>query len=198
MSNRIVVGKEVSKLTTEQKKAKTFIQKVIGSAKEELCGDEYSAVYKMLELIEPIEVSNNQRNITSKYRIGDIEYHLYDLSDGSKEIYKIISEEAKEEREDELPRTLADAIENNLVPWTEYLRKDFHVAVFIDNKKNNKLIFAPQYNTYGVLRDCFSDATNMGQAKVESKEWKSFKIKHGVTPGKKNIDWPHVVLTWKD
>ncbi len=82
-------------------------------------------------------------------------------------------------------------------PWTETIRKDFHVAVFEDVYPVTKghLLFVPQYATAGVIADCFNDAFTTGLHKVENGEWEAFNIgmNFGEAAGQ-TVPWPHVHL----
>lgn len=87
-----------------------------------------------------------------------------------------------------LPNDFREAQKVGLVPWIELVREDFHVIVY---KDGNNLIFVPRYATDGVLRDCFSDALNVGQTLADNKQCAKFAV---VMSNIDDIIWPHVTL----
>ena len=93
--------------------------------------------------------------------------------------------------------TLKDAVDAGIAPWTDKLTEDFHVVVFKDKYPctEGHLLFVPQYNSEGVINDCFSDAFKYGQEKVALKEWDGFNI--GLNWGEaagQTVPYPHVHL----
>jgi diadenosine tetraphosphate (Ap4A) HIT family hydrolase len=97
----------------------------------------------------------------------------------------------------ELPYDLDDAHDEGLAPWTETVRKDFHVAVFEDVYPVTKghLLFVPQYATEALIENAFSDALTTGMKKVKSGEWEAFNIgmNFGEAAGQ-TVPWPHIHL----
>jgi diadenosine tetraphosphate (Ap4A) HIT family hydrolase len=93
--------------------------------------------------------------------------------------------------------TLKDAIKNKIAPWSEKVSEDFHVVVFKDQFPctDGHLLFVPQYNSNGVITDCFSDALKYGQDKVVAGEWDGFNI--GLNWGEaagQTVSYPHIHL----
>ena len=88
-------------------------------------------------------------------------------------------------------------IDDSEAPWTDTVRKDFHVAVFNDRYPctPGHLLFVPQYNAVGVLKEAFDDAFNHGKRMVESGEWDGFNIgmNYGEAAGQ-TVAWPHIHL----
>jgi len=83
------------------------------------------------------------------------------------------------------------------VPWTDPVREDFHVVVYLDRfpVTEGHLLFVPKYNTLSVLNDTFEDAVRYGQEQVNKKEWDGFNI--GINYGKaagQTVMWPHIHL----
>jgi diadenosine tetraphosphate (Ap4A) HIT family hydrolase len=90
-----------------------------------------------------------------------------------------------------------DHIEEVVVPWTQHVRGDYHVAVYKDKYPvtPGHLLFVPQYNTIGVLKDAFEDAVREGQKMVEAGECDGFNI--GLNWGEdagQTVMWPHIHL----
>ena len=70
----------VNNMTPEE--ARAFIRKIMGPPRRTLEGQERNNVWLMLQLVEPISESNNQRTITEVYKINQTEYHVhYGLED---------------------------------------------------------------------------------------------------------------------
>jgi diadenosine tetraphosphate (Ap4A) HIT family hydrolase len=90
-----------------------------------------------------------------------------------------------------------DHIEEVTVPWTQHVRGDFHVAVYKDAYPvtPGHMLFVPQYNTIGVLKDAFEDALREGQKLVEAGECDGFNIglNWGPSAGQ-TVPWPHIHL----
>lgn len=88
-------------------------------------------------------------------------------------------------------------IDDSGAPWTDTVRKDFHVAVFSDRYPctPGHLLFVPQYNSVGVLKEAFEDAFDHGKRMVESGEWDGFNIgmNYGEAAGQ-TVPWPHIHL----
>ena len=65
-------------LTPEE--ARAFIRKVSGAPIRILKGDEYDKIWMLLNMLEPMSTSNNQRTWTEVYVIGNeeesYEYHV--------------------------------------------------------------------------------------------------------------------------
>jgi len=49
----------------------------MGPARRELSGEEYSHTWLILQFLDPVEVTNNQRSITEVYCQGGITYHVH-------------------------------------------------------------------------------------------------------------------------
>jgi hypothetical protein len=62
-------------LTTEQ--MLEVYKKVMGPARIELVGDEYNEIKSILDNMEPLETSNNQRTITEVYKLARTTYHVH-------------------------------------------------------------------------------------------------------------------------
>lgn len=82
-------------------------------------------------------------------------------------------------------------------PWDNSYRQDYHVAVYFDKYPctPGHLLFVPQFNSKGVLRDAFADAFDHGQQKVMEGEWDGFNIglNYGEAAGQ-TVPWPHIHL----
>jgi diadenosine tetraphosphate (Ap4A) HIT family hydrolase len=90
-----------------------------------------------------------------------------------------------------------DHIDDSEAPWTDTMRKDFHVAVFYDKYPctPGHLLFVPQYNTVSVLKEAFEDAFAHGKNMVDTGEWDGFNIglNYGAAAGQ-TVNWPHIHL----
>lgn len=62
-------------ITPEQ--AREILKKVMGPARRELKGEEYSHIWLILQFLDPVEVSNNQRSITEVYHQNGCIYHVH-------------------------------------------------------------------------------------------------------------------------
>lgn len=93
--------------------------------------------------------------------------------------------------------TVPDSREDAHTPWTEVVREDFHVAVYLDKYPctEGHMLFVPQYNTIDILQEAIMDAVNHGINQVESGEWNGFNIgfNYGEAAGQ-TVPWPHVHL----
>ena len=93
--------------------------------------------------------------------------------------------------------TAPDSREDAHTPWTEVVREDFHVAVYLDKYPctEGHMLFVPQYNTIDILQEAIMDAVNHGINQVESGEWNGFNIgfNYGEAAGQ-TVPWPHVHL----
>lgn len=49
----------------------------MGPPRRELEGEEYAHTWLMLNLLDPVEITNNQRSITEIYHQGDKIYHVH-------------------------------------------------------------------------------------------------------------------------
>jgi len=83
------------------------------------------------------------------------------------------------------------------VPWKQRVRGDFHVVVYKDGYPvtPGHMLFVPQYNTIGVLKDAFEDALREGKRMVEAGECDGFNI--GLNQGEaagQTVPWPHIHL----
>ena len=62
---------------------KEMLRRVIGSPKRQLEGKEYDQTWLLLQMLEPVRESNNQRTWTSEYVLNgkryDVTYGLEDL-----------------------------------------------------------------------------------------------------------------------
>jgi diadenosine tetraphosphate (Ap4A) HIT family hydrolase len=95
--------------------------------------------------------------------------------------------------------TLEQAQAAGVAPWDlkvgEY--SDYHVAVFQDRYPvtQGHLLFVPQYNTDGVITDCFDSAMRHGRRMVQDGECDAFNI--GINMGEaagQTVMYPHVHL----
>ena len=90
-----------------------------------------------------------------------------------------------------------DHIEDSDTPWKNVVRGDFHVYVYKDSYPvtPGHMLFVPQYNTIGVLKDAFEDAFREGQKMVEAGEWDGFNVglNYGEAAGQ-TVNWPHIHL----
>ena len=93
--------------------------------------------------------------------------------------------------------TIPDTRDQANTPWTEVVREDFHVAVYLDKYPvtEGHLLFVPQHNTVEVLKDALMDAFEHGKKQVDEGVWDGFNI--GVNYGEaagQTVPWPHVHL----
>lgn len=95
--------------------------------------------------------------------------------------------------------TLKEAQAAGVAPWDLVVERlsDFHVAVFLDRYPvaPGHLLFVPQYNTDGVITDCFDSAMREGRRMVEANECDAFNI--GINMGQaagQTVMYPHVHL----
>ena len=90
---------------------------------------------------------------------------------------------------------LDEAKKQGIVPWTEKVSEDYHVAVYKDKYPvtEGHLLFVPQYATPEVLQDAFYDAFNQGVKMVENGECDGFNIGYnfGEAAGQ-TIMYPHI------
>jgi diadenosine tetraphosphate (Ap4A) HIT family hydrolase len=105
----------------------------------------------------------------------------------------------KKERLSMQYETLEQAQAAGVAPWDlkvgEY--SDYHVAVFQDRYPvtQGHLLFVPQYNTDGVITDCFDSAMRHGRKMVQDGECDAFNI--GINMGEaagQTVMYPHVHL----
>lgn len=94
---------------------------------------------------------------------------------------------------------LDQAIQDGVAPWDLQVKElsDFHVTVFQDRfpVTNGHLLFVPNYNTVGVIRDCVDSALRHGQKLVEDGKCDAFNV--GINMGKaagQTVMYPHVHL----
>ncbi len=57
--------------------ARKYIRKIMGPEHRELEGEEHDHTWLMLQFLDPIRSSNNQRTSTDEYRVGDKNYHVH-------------------------------------------------------------------------------------------------------------------------
>ena len=95
--------------------------------------------------------------------------------------------------------TLDQAQAAGVAPWDLEVKQlsDFHVAVFQDRYPvaSGHLLFVPQYNTDGVITDCFDSAMREGRRMVDAGECAAFNI--GINMGTasgQTVMYPHVHL----
>ena len=95
--------------------------------------------------------------------------------------------------------TLQEAQAAGVAPWDlkigEY--SDYHVAVFQDRYPvtQGHLLFVPQYNTDGVITDCFDSAMRHGRRMVDAGECDAFNIgMNSGTAAGQTVMYPHVHL----
>ena len=94
-------------------------------------------------------------------------------------------------------KNLPASIDDSDAPWTDLIREDFHVAVYLDKYPctPGHLLFVPKFNSMAVLLDAVTDALTYGHSMVETGEWAGFNIgmNYGSAAGQ-TVDWPHVHL----
>lgn len=70
----------MEQLSREELRKKLY--EIIGPPSRELSGDEYNRVRVMLQLLEPVNVSNNQHTWTEEYLLAGKKYNvIYGISD---------------------------------------------------------------------------------------------------------------------
>jgi hypothetical protein len=65
----------LNKISKEQ--ALEILKKVIGPSRRELKGEEYDHTWLILNLLDPVEISNNQRSITEVYHQNGKIFHVH-------------------------------------------------------------------------------------------------------------------------
>jgi diadenosine tetraphosphate (Ap4A) HIT family hydrolase len=94
---------------------------------------------------------------------------------------------------------LEQAHKDGVAPWDDLVEElsDFHVTVFRDRfpVTQGHLLFVPNYNSPGVIGDCFDSALQHGQSLVNAGECDAFNvgINMGVSAGQ-TVMYPHVHL----
>lgn len=67
-------------LTKEQ--AEELVKKIMGPPRRELEGKEYDQIWLLLQMLEPVKMSNNQRTWTDEYELNSKRYNVtYGLED---------------------------------------------------------------------------------------------------------------------
>ena len=56
---------------------KAFLRKIMGPPRRELGEEERKEVWFLLQLMEPVSSSNNQRTMTDVYHMGGRTYHVH-------------------------------------------------------------------------------------------------------------------------
>jgi diadenosine tetraphosphate (Ap4A) HIT family hydrolase len=94
---------------------------------------------------------------------------------------------------------LEQAHKDGVAPWDDLVAElsDFHVTVFRDRfpVTQGHLLFVPNYNSPGVIRDCFNSALQHGQALINAGACDAFNV--GINMGKaagQTVMYPHVHL----
>jgi len=64
----------MKEMTKEESKA--FLRKVMGPPHRTLVGKEHDEIWFLLQLMEPINESNNQHTSTEVYKMSGNEYHV--------------------------------------------------------------------------------------------------------------------------
>lgn len=94
-------------------------------------------------------------------------------------------------------KNIPDTLEESDAPWTNCVREDFHIAVFLDKYPctPGHLLFVPKYNSMELIKDAFDDAVRYGKEKVEAGEWDGFNIgmNYNQCAGQ-TVSWPHIHL----
>jgi diadenosine tetraphosphate (Ap4A) HIT family hydrolase len=95
--------------------------------------------------------------------------------------------------------TLKEAHTAGVAPWDLAVGRltDFHVAVFEDRYPvtQGHLLFVPQYNTDGVITDCFDSAMREGRRMVAAGECDAFNVGINAGPAAgQTVMYPHVHL----
>lgn len=93
--------------------------------------------------------------------------------------------------------TLEDAQQQKIVPWTDLVWEDFHVAVYRDAYPvtNGHLLFVPKYNTGGVINEALYSAMEEGARMVDAGECEGYNV--GINVGRsagQTVMYPHVHL----
>lgn len=69
-------------LRNDPVRLKEFIQHVMGPPKRELKDKEYDQIWLLLQMLEPVKMSNNQRTWTNEYELNGKRYDVtYGLED---------------------------------------------------------------------------------------------------------------------
>ena len=91
------------------------------------------------------------------------------------------------------------AYQQDIAPWDDRVEElsDFHVAVFRDRYPVTlgHLLFVPQYNTDGLIMECFKSAMLHGRRMVADGKCDAFNI--GINMGQaagQTVMYPHVHL----
>lgn len=63
------------KLTKEE--ALKILKKIIGPSRRELEGEEYDHTWLILQFLDPVQISNNQRSITEVYEHAGFTYNVH-------------------------------------------------------------------------------------------------------------------------
>ena len=91
------------------------------------------------------------------------------------------------------------AHQQDIAPWDDRVEEmsDYHVVVFRDRfpVAPGHLLFVPQYNTDGVIMECFESALFQGRCMVERGDCDGFNI--GINMGRaagQTVMYPHVHL----
>ena len=71
---------------------RTFLERVLGRPSRELAGNEYEQAMLMIMLMDPYQISNNQRTITERYKIGKVDYHVTYLGLNEEPIIEVFNE----------------------------------------------------------------------------------------------------------
>lgn len=73
--------------------ARAFIRKIMGPPMRRLEGQERENVWLMMQMIDPVSSSNNQRTITDVYIMNQKEYHVTYMLEDKPVIEEILPDE---------------------------------------------------------------------------------------------------------
>ena len=93
--------------------------------------------------------------------------------------------------------TLEEAQQQGMIPWTNLVWQDFHVAVYRDNYPVTRghLLFVPKYQDPSMIREAFASALFEGNRMVDAGECEGYNI--GINVGAsagQTVMYPHVHL----
>lgn len=72
--NLTIMKRKVEAMIREE--ARSFLRRLAGPPRRELAGKEYDHIWTLLQLLEPVAESNNQRTWTSEYRLNNVRYDV--------------------------------------------------------------------------------------------------------------------------
>jgi hypothetical protein len=81
----------LTNLTKEE--AVAMLRKIMGPPRRELVGEEKSQVWLILQFLEPVEESNNQRSFTEVYHQAGRIYHVHYFPDADEPVIEELEAE---------------------------------------------------------------------------------------------------------